>query len=152
MVGRLFALFVLVPVLDLVLLVTVGERIGFWPTVGIIVLTAAVGSVLTRREGLAAWQRVRAKLATGGVPGPEVIDALLVLLSGALLLTPGFLTDLAGLAGLFPPTRALVRRALRQRLARAVELGTIQVVGGSPIAHRPPSSIEDAEVVDDQTV
>ncbi|MEO0559085.1 MAG: FxsA family protein [Bacteroidota bacterium] len=162
MFGRLFALFVIVPVLDLVVLVWAGERIGFWPTVGLILLTALVGSWLSKREGLAAWQAVQRKLATGGLPGPELIDGLLILVSGALLLTPGFLTDIAGLMGLIPVTRALARRVLSTRFKRAVESGQVRVVGGAPFGQapfgtspfagaafdgRPP--IEDAEIVDD---
>lgn len=155
--GRLFALFLIVPVLDLALLVAVGGRIGFWPTLAIVVLTAAAGSWLARREGVAAWQRVQQKMASGGVPGPELIDGLVILISGTLLLTPGFLTDVVGLLGLFPPTRSVVRTALRRRFEHAVQSGSVRVVGGtmggtpfqrSPFGPpRPP--IEDAEVIDD---
>ena len=125
------------------------------------VLTAAVGSALARREGVAAWRRVQQKMASGGVPGPEVIDGLLILISGTLLLTPGFLTDVAGLLGLLPPTRAVVRKALRERFAQSVAQGRIHVVGGGvrggpfpggpfppgPFAAPPP--VEEAEVIDD---
>lgn len=154
--GRLFALFLIVPVLDLALLVAVGGRIGFWPTVATVVLTAAVGSWLARREGVAAWQRVQARLGSGGLPGPELIDGLIILIAGVLLLAPGFLTDLAGLLGLLPPTRAVARRALRRRFERAVQSGSVRVVGmrpgppfpGAPFGTpRPP--VEEAEVIDD---
>ena len=154
--GRLFALFLIVPVLDLALLVAVGERIGFWPTVATVVLTAFVGSALARREGTAAWQRVQARLGEGGLPGPELIDGLLILIAGVLLLTPGFLTDLAGLLGLLPPTRAVARRALRARFERAVQQGSVRVVGmrpGAPVPGAPfgapRPAVEDAEVIDD---
>ncbi len=155
MFGRLFLLFLVVPLLDLALLVNVGGRIGFWPTVAIVVLTAMLGSWLAKREGIAAWQRLQTKLATGGVPGPEVVDGAVILIAGTLLLTPGFLTDFAGLLGLFPPTRALARRALQARFKTAVAGGSIRVVsaqfgapsGMSPFA-RPPV-VEDAEVIDD---
>lgn len=158
--GRLFALFLIVPVVDLALLVAVGDRVGLWPTVAAVVLTAAVGSSLARREGLAAWQRVQTKLGSGGVPGRELIDGVLILVAGTLLLTPGFLTDLVGLLGLFPPTRALVRRAVRSRFERGLREGTIRVggafggqVGGPMGAPFGPSAgaapVEDAEVLDD---
>ena len=154
--GRLFALFLIVPVLDLALLVAVGGRIGFWPTLAVVVLTAAVGSWLAKREGLAAWQRVQQKIGSGGIPGPELIDGLLILVSGTLLLTPGFLTDIAGLLGLFPPTRAAVRTAVRQRFERSVAEGRIHVVSGgmrggpfgNPFPPH-PTAVEDAEVIDD---
>lgn len=158
MFGRLFLLFVAVPLLDLALLVSVGERIGFWPTVGIVVATAAAGSWLARREGSAAWRRVQTKLAAGGVPGPELVDGLVILVAGTLLLTPGFLTDVVGLLGLFPPTRAVARKALRARFERAVREGSVRVASAGPMppfggparspfeARRP---VEDAEVIDD---
>ena len=157
MFGRLFLLFVAVPLLDLVLLVRVGGALGFWPTVAVVVATAALGSWLARREGVAAWRRVQSKMATGGIPGPELIDGLVILLSGALLLTPGFLTDVAGLLGLFPPTRALVRRALKGRFERAVVTGRARVVHagtfGVPFgAPPPPPRVEDAEVIEVRTV
>lgn len=156
MFGRLFALFVIVPVLDLVVLVWAGERMGFWPTVGLILLTALVGSWLAKREGMAAWGAVQRKLATGGLPGPELIDGLVILVAGALLLTPGFLTDIAGLLGLIPVTRTVARHALRSRFERAIESGQVRVVSGPPFGASPfppfsgPGPIEDAEVIDDE--
>ena len=165
MLGRLFALFVIVPVLDLVVLVWAGERMGFWPTVGLILLTAAVGSWLAKREGLSAWQKVQRKLATGGLPGPELVDGLVILVAGALLLTPGFLTDVVGLLGLVPATRTVLRKAISARFKAGVETGAIRVVGGAPFGPSPfgtgsfpgqPGSrmpgappIEDAEILDD---
>ena len=158
--GRLFLLFVLVPLADLTLLVWAGGQIGFWPTVSIVVLTAALGSWLARREGSAAWRRVQQRMASGGVPGPELLDGLIILISGVLLLTPGFLTDLTGLLGLLPPTRALLRRTLAAKLGDAVRNGHIRVAsggfgttgvsmggfGGTRGAAAPP--VEDAEVVE----
>ena len=149
MLGRLFLLFLIVPVLDLALLVAVGERLGLLPTLALVVTTAAAGSWLARREGTAAWRRVQARLAEGAVPGPELIDGLLVLVAGVLLVAPGFLTDTAGLLGLLPPTRALVRKMLSRRWTRAVAEGRIRVAGASPFAAPGSTSrpIEDAEVV-----
>ena len=160
MFGRLLLLFLLVPIADLALLVSVGGRLGFAPTMGIVVATALLGSWLARREGAAAWTRVRQKMAGGGIPGPELIDGLVILVSGTLLLTPGFLTDIAGLLGLFPPTRALLRRALRSRFEHAVATGRAQVVHGGPLGgpfpspypSRPGSPIEDAEVIEEVRV
>ena len=157
--GRLLLLFLIVPILDLALLVSVGSRIGLGPTLAVVVVTAVAGSWLARREGGAAWRRVQAKMATGGVPGPELIDGLLILVSGTLLLTPGFLTDLVGLLGLLPPTRALARRALKARFEQAVQAGQARVIhtgfggmtGGGMGMARPEPRIEDAEVIDDGT-
>lgn len=156
MFGRLLLLFLIVPLVDLALLVTIGDRIGLGPTIAVVVLTAVVGSWLARREGMAAWQRVQSKLATGGIPGPELIDGVVILVAGTLLLTPGFLTDVVGLLGLFPPTRALARRGLRRRFEQAVQKGTVRVVSGGPMgtpfgpfASPRPAPVEDAEVLDD---
>lgn len=162
MFGRLLLLFLIVPVVDLTLLVSVGSRIGLGPTLAIVVVTAVVGSWLARREGVAAWRRVQSRMATGGLPGPELIDGLIILVSGTLLLTPGFLTDVAGLLGLFPPTRALARRALKGRFERSVQAGTTRMFSGGVVtsfgaspfgggAEAPfPTGprIEDAEVIE----
>ena len=163
MLGRLLVLFLVVPVAETLLLVTVGERLGFGPTLGLVVLSALLGSVLARREGVAAWRRVQERLARGGMPGPELVDGLIVLVSATLLVTPGFLTDAAGLLGLFPPTRALARRRLVRAFERRVASGAIRVStpfggpSGGPFAGpfgrppgRPPEPpVEDAEVIDD---
>lgn len=153
MLGRLFLLFLVVPILDLALLVAVGGRLGFLPTMALVVATAAAGSWLARREGTAAWRRVQARLAEGAVPGPELVDGLLVLVAGVLLVAPGFLTDAAGLLGLFPPTRALLRQGLTRRWTRAVAEGRVQRVG-SPFPPAAPWTsgrpIEDAEVIDER--
>lgn len=136
MFGRLFLLFLVVPALDLFVLVTVGARLGFWPTFGLVLLSALVGAYLAKREGLAALRRVQDKLAGGGLPGPELVDGLIVLFSGALLLTPGFITDIVGLAGLLPPVRAVVRRYAQARLARGVASGQVRMFGFG----RPPGA------------
>lgn len=157
MFGRLFALFLIVPVVDLAVLVAVGDRVGFWPTIAVVVLTALVGSWLAKREGLAAWRRVQGTVLSGGVPGQALVDGLLILVAGTLLLTPGFLTDIVGLLGLFPPTRAVLRRAVRARFERAVREGSVRVVGGAfeggpfaggPMGAPPRPPVEDAEVID----
>ncbi|MFN3596758.1 MAG: FxsA family protein [Rubricoccaceae bacterium] len=127
----LFVLFLVVPLLDLSVLVTLGGRLGFWPTVGLVVATALLGAWLARREGLAAVRRVQARLAAGALPGPELIDGLIILFSGALLLTPGFLTDFVGLLGLLPPSRALLRARIGAGLQAGVRTGHIRFFGGA---------------------
>lgn len=159
--GRLFLLFVLVPLADLSLLVWAGGQIGFLPTVAIVVLTAAVGSWLARREGSAAWKRVQARMASGSMPGPELLDGLIILVAGVLLLTPGFLTDIAGLLGLAPPSRAVFRGLLARRLQRSVERGSIRFAsfgpmgpvgpGFGPETPYPNAGVEEAEVVEESS-
>lgn len=162
MFGRLLLLFLIVPVLDLALLVSVGSRIGLGPTLAVVVVTAVLGSWLAKREGVAAWRRVQSKMVTGGLPGPELIDGLIILVSGTLLLTPGFLTDITGILGLFPPTRALVRRALKSRFEQSIQTGSTRMFSGgvvtsfgaSPFGGGPDTPfpteprVEDAEVIE----
>ena len=139
--GRLFALFLIVPLIELVLLVWIGERVGFWPTVGLVVATALAGSWLARREGMAALRRFQARLASGQPPGRELTDGLIILVSGTLLLTPGVLTDVVGLLGLFPPSRAWIRRRLESRARGAVAGGRVSLfTGGRPFGTPRPGT------------
>jgi UPF0716 protein FxsA len=149
--GPLFLLFALVPVVELALLVWIGGRVGVWPTLALVVVTAAAGSYLARREGSGVLRRFREKLATGALPSRELLDGLIVLVAGVLLLTPGVLSDVAGLLGLLPPTRALARRRLEAWFRRAVTDGRVRVVGARPFGAapgRPP--VEDADVVEER--
>ncbi len=109
----LFVLFALVPLSELYLLLRVGGALGAAPTLGLVLLTAALGSWLVRREGLATVQRLRAQLAAGQPPAEPMLEAACLLIAGALLLTPGFLTDAVGFSLLVPPLRrSLIRRYL----------------------------------------
>ena len=125
--ARLFLLFLIVPAVELALLLQIGRWIGLWPTIGLIFATALAGSFLARREGMATWRAFRQRLAEGKLPGRELIDGVLILLAGALLITPGVLTDLLGLIGLLPPTRALIRRYLMRRLQQALQQQTARL-------------------------
>jgi UPF0716 protein FxsA len=126
--GRLALLFVLVPVIELVLLIRMGQLIGFWPTLAFVLLTGWAGAALARMEGLRVLARFQQELAMGRVPGQAILDGAAVLVGGALLLAPGILTDLAGLALLFPPTRRLVQRWVRRRLEKGITDGSIRVM------------------------
>ncbi|MEM6782372.1 MAG: FxsA family protein [Bacteroidota bacterium] len=130
--GRLLLLFLIVPIVELFLLVWLGDRIGLGPTLLLIVATALLGSFLAQREGLAAWRRFQARVAEGGLPGKELSDGLIILMAGALLLTPGVLTDVVGFLGLLPPTRALIRRSVASRFAQSVKAGRTQFVAFGP--------------------
>ena len=130
MFGRLFLLFTAVPLVELLLLIEVGERIGALPTVALVLVTGVVGASLARREGAHAWREVRLELGRGRIPGRELLSALLVLLAGALLVTPGVLTDAAGLLALFRPVRARVVELLRGRLVEKMEAGELHVFAG----------------------
>lgn len=143
--GRLLLLFTLVPVLELALLVWLGQQIGFWPTVGLIAGTALLGSYLAHREGLSVLARFRARVGSGAMPGDELTDGIIILIAGALLLTPGVLTDVVGFLGLFPPTRAVIKRIVTRRFQRGLLNGSIKVATWPPAPASPP---RDASVVD----
>ncbi len=126
---RLFALFLIMPAAELALLVQVDKLIGFWPTIGLIVFTGLLGGYLAKREGISAWQRLNRRMTEGGLPGAELIDGVIILVAGALLVTPGVITDVVGFLGLLPPSRALIRRYVLKRVTTALERGAISAVG-----------------------
>jgi UPF0716 protein FxsA len=134
----LVVIFILVPIAELYVIIKVGEAIGLVPTLVLLLADALLGSLLLRYQGRAAWIRFNRALAEGRVPHKEVFDGVLVIMGGALLLTPGFLTDIVGLIFLIPPTRALIRamssRFVRRRLALG---GAVWSFGTS---RRPPRS------------
>jgi UPF0716 protein FxsA len=111
----LVILFIVVPIAELYVLWQIGSAIGILPTIALLILDSVLGAALMRSQGRAAWMRFNRALAEGRVPGREVLDGALVIFGGALLLTPGFLSDILGLILLLPPTRALVRRVLVAR-------------------------------------
>jgi UPF0716 protein FxsA len=113
----LVLLFIVVPIAELALIIQVGQEIGVLWTVAILVADSILGGVLMRSQGRAAWRRFNETTGAGRVPAREVLDGALVIFGGALLLTPGFITDILGLVLLIPPTRALVRGVLARRLA-----------------------------------
>ena len=128
MLGILLLAFLIVPLVELYLFVQVSAAIGFWAALFWIVAVSAIGAWLVKREGTSAWRRANAKIGRGEVPTDELISGILILAGGALMLTPGFLTDVVGLLLVFPPTRALVRVALRPRF----QAGPILIGGRFP--------------------
>lgn len=152
MLGRLLVLFLLTPVVELGLLIQIDKFIGFGPTLAVIVVTGVVGSFLARREGLTTWRRVNERLRSGELPGKELADGMIILVAGALLVTPGVLTDVVGFLGLFPPSRSLIRGWLMRRFQSKLQEGSMQVqfgIFGGPApgpngsAWTPESSRED---------
>ncbi len=111
----LVLLFIAVPIAELAILIQVGQAIGVGWTIVLLVADAVLGSLLARSQGRATWRRFNEALQAGRPPTREVLDGALVLFGGALLLTPGFLSDVLGLLLLLPPTRAVVRRILVRR-------------------------------------
>jgi UPF0716 protein FxsA len=131
MIGRLILLFLLTPAVELALLIQVDQVIGFWPTVGLIIVTGIVGSQLARREGLSTWGKLNDRLQAGDLPGAELADGVIILIAGALLITPGILTDMVGFVGLIPFTRTYLRRFVMRWFQRKMERGTMQVQFGA---------------------
>src|SRR6266513_3998576 len=117
----LVLLFIVVPIVEIYVIIQVGQAIGALWTIALLVADSIAGSMLMRSQGRAAWRRFNEAMAAGRPPAREVLDGALVIFGGALLLTPGFLTDILGLVLLLPPTRAVVRafssRFVRRRLA-----------------------------------
>ena len=119
---------IVVPVVEIYVIVQVGQTIGVLPTLALLVFMSLLGGYLLRREGTRTWRALRDALQAGRLPAREVADGALVILGGALLLTPGFATDLFGLLCLLPPTRAVLRRVLTGVVA--TRLGAGGLAGG----------------------
>jgi UPF0716 protein FxsA len=115
LVPLLVLLFIVVPIAELAIIIQVGQAIGVWWTIALLVADSVLGSLLMRAQGRQAWRRFTDALQAGRPPAREVVDGMLVLAGGALLLTPGFMSDLFGLSLLLPPTRAVIRRILLKR-------------------------------------
>jgi len=135
LLGRLFLAFTLIPLIDFYLLFRVGEHIGFVWTVLIVILTGWLGAVLARREGLRVFLQFQKEIQSGKLPGDTILEGVLVLASGLLLITPGFLTDITGLTLLIPPARQRVARFIKDRYRRKL---------------RTDQGIIDVEVIDEE--
>lgn len=132
LLGRLALLFVIVPIIELVLLIQLGQIVGLWPTLALVVLTGVGGAALARAEGLRVFFQFQKQLAQGQIPGQAMLDGISVLVGGAFLLTPGVLTDFVGFSLLFPLSRRWIQRRVRKRLERQIKDGTIRVVTMGP--------------------
>jgi UPF0716 protein FxsA len=119
----LVVFFILLPIAELYVIIQVGQWIGLLPTLAILVLDGFVGAALARSQGQTAWERFNRALSDGRVPAKETADGAMIILGGALLLTPGFITDVFGFALLIPPTRALLRGGLSRLARRRMSFG-----------------------------
>lgn len=119
-IGRiLFIAFVVTPMIEIAVLIQVGGWLGLWPTLGLIVLTAIIGTWMLRRQGFAVLARAQKQLDEGALPLGEVFEGFCLVIAGALLLTPGFVTDLVGGSLLVPPVRAWLYKTLGGRFRQA---------------------------------
>ena len=123
MAAYLVLLFLVVPFVELYVLIQVGQEIGAASTILVLVVVSVVGGWLVKREGVGVVRRAQAQMQAGRVPGREIVDGVLILFAGALLLTPGFVTDIVGILLLLPPVRAVIRAAALKRLGDRVVVG-----------------------------
>jgi UPF0716 protein FxsA len=149
---------VVVPLVEIYVLLQVGELLGVLPTLVLLVVMSLLGAYLLRREGARTWQAFRTALERGRLPAAEVADGALVIFGGALLLTPGFATDALGLLCVVPPTRAGLRRLLTRFVARRLAAGGGLLGSVAAEGLRPPRSrrrrrpdVVDGEVLHDPT-
>ena len=138
----LVALFIAVPIAELAVIIQVGEAIGVWWTIAILVADSVLGSLLMRSQGRAVWRRFNTALQSGRPPAREVADGVLVIFGGALLLTPGFITDIFGLLLLLPPTRAVIRRVFLREAMRRI---TVSLTGAARMPRRDVRRDDDLE-------
>lgn len=122
-------LFIIVPLLEIIVIIQVGQVIGAWWTVGLLVADSMLGAWLLRREGARAWRAFREALAEGRWPGDEVAQGSMVIVGGTLLLTPGFLTDVVGFLLLVPASRRVASRTVRRRVRLGEEATSARASG-----------------------
>jgi UPF0716 protein FxsA len=129
MFARLALLFITIPIAELAVLVWLGSRIGFWPTMGLVVITGVAGAALARTAGVRVIHEIRAEVAAGRMPVNHMLDGMLILVGGVMLLTPGILSDLFGIALLLPATRSVIRRIVQRKLQKLVDTRRVEVTG-----------------------
>jgi UPF0716 protein FxsA len=126
MVGVLVLLFLLVPLAELYVIIQVGQAFGALNTIALLILISAAGAWLVKREGMSVWRRFQRQIESGAVPGKEIADGVMILFAGALLMSPGFLTDVLAIALLLPPVRAVVRGVVMRQAARRAGIIRVQ--------------------------
>jgi len=144
-------LFVVVPIVEIAILIQLGRAVGPWWTILILLADALLGSFLVKREGDRAWRALNDALASQRMPATELADGALILIGGTLLLTPGFVSDVAGLFCILPFTRPMARRALARVITRRLTASVIGVrpPGAPPGDVTPPGDVVQGQVIDD---
>lgn len=136
-----FLFFLIIPFIEIYLLLKIGGIVGVMPTILLVVFTAVLGAWLLRQQGLATWQRLQNNLAQGAVPAFEMIEGPILLVGGALLLTPGFFTDVLGFACLIPVTR--------QKLAQyIIDKGVLKAAAASTTSGGQQPKSKPSEVIE----
>ena len=121
---KLLFLFIIIPVIELYILIEIGRRLGVWYAIGIIVLTGVLGAYLVKGQGFYILKKIQIDLNEGILPGDNLIQALIILVGGVLLITPGFLTDIMGLICLVPPGRLVIKNYLLKWLKSKIQEGS----------------------------
>ena len=124
---RLFLLFTLVPAIELYLIIKVGSMIGALNTILVIIFTGILGAYYARQQGFKVVSSIQWKMQQGTVPGDELVNGAMLLVGGALLITPGFITDFVGFSLIFPPTREAIKTSVTRYLERKVREGEVKV-------------------------
>ena len=140
MLPVLLIIFIVMPIAELAVIIQVGQEIGVWWTIAILIADSILGSLLMRSQGRIAWRRFNEALQAGRPPAREVFDGVLVIFGGAFLLTPGFITDIFGVIFLLPPTRAIVRAAAGAALLGADDRGRAHAAPGPGAQRRGPAT------------
>ena len=145
---------ILVPIAELIVMFKVADAFGWLETLSVLVLISVVGAWLVRRQGLAMVMRIQRELSQGKVPTKSVVDGLLLLVAGALLLTPGFVTDAVGILLLFPPTRIALRGLLVRRYRSRLDVYKSAAPRGGRMWSRVviDDDVIDADVIDDDVI
>ena len=145
----LLFLFLALPIAEIYVIIQVGDAIGVWPTIALLILDGFAGAALARSQGRVAWERFNLALTNGRVPARETFDGAMIVLGGALLLAPGFITDVVGFALLIPPTRAVFRSVAARLARRRIAFGWVTSMprpgAADPRAGRPPGHGYDYE-------
>lgn len=148
--GLVLLAFVLVPIIEIYVLIQVGQVIGPWWTILLLIADSVFGSWLLRREGSKAWQALRVAIAEGRMPARELADGILVVMGGTLMISPGFVTDVFGILAILPLTRPLGRALLARIIARRLPVPGSARFPGAGKADRPGpvGDVVQGEVVD----
>lgn len=121
----LMVLFVGMPLLELWVLVTLGSRVGWGPTILLVFVTGVVGAGLARSQGVQTLLAIQRDMASGVMPAPRLMDGVMILVAGAMLITPGIITDVTGFLLLVPATRQIIRNYLRIKLEKKLQEGSV---------------------------
>jgi UPF0716 protein FxsA len=147
----LFLLLIVLPVAEFFILIKIGMVTAFWVPIAIVLFSGTVGTALARHEGWKVALRVREEMQAGRMPADALIDGFLILVAGVLFVLPGVLSDLVGIVLLFPPSRSLVKRGMRARVRKRVDL-RIQRIGDRHWANSGKAVVPDHDQIIDAKV